>query len=297
MLLDNGVTQPDGNRGLPQEIATVPLVTRDAFNNARRLHILLVEGNVVHQRVATRILENQGYSVALATNDQEVLAMLQQPCDLVLMDVQMPAMKSLVVTAAIRAQEQQRGGHIPIVAMLANAVEGDQKRCLNVGMDAYIGKPFKAVELLATIEACLSLTSTTNPTPSPLHLPSPDSCASPNTDSILSWEAGLSVVEGDEELYRELLVIFRNSAPMQLDNLQEALRVGNIVAVEQEAHSLKSAAANIGARAVSKAARSLEQAAKQHDIDAAHCFSAQLCSAFKELLTFLDISANEDNVV
>jgi CheY-like chemotaxis protein len=257
----------------------------------------LVEGNVVHQKVATRILENQGYRVALATNDQEVLARLQQPCDLVLMDVQLPEMQSLVVTAAIRAQEQQRGGHIPIVAMLTNALKDDQERCLNAGMDAYIGKPFKAAELLATIETCLSLASTTNPAPSPLHLPSPDFCASANTDSILSWEAGLSVVEGDEELYRELLVIFRDSAPMQLDNLQAALRVSNIVAVEQEAHALKSAAANIGARAVSEAAHSLEQAAKQYDIDAAHCFSAQLHAAFKELLAFLDVSANEDNAV
>jgi CheY-like chemotaxis protein len=247
--------------------------------------------------VATRILENQGYSVALATNDQEVLAMLQQPCDLVLMDVQMPAMKSFAVTAAVRAQEQQRGGHLPIVAMLDNAVEGDQERCLNAGMDAYIDKPFNATDLLATIAACVSQASLTDLSPSPPHLASPDACASQSTYTILSWEAGLSVVEGDEELYRELLVIFCDSAPMQLENLQEALRVGNIVAVEQEAHALKSAAANIGARAVSEAARSLEQAAKQQDIGAAHCFSAQLCSAFKELLTFLNVSADEDHVV
>jgi two-component system, sensor histidine kinase and response regulator len=275
----------------------VPLVTRDALrNNTRRLHILLVEGNVVHQSVATRILENQGYSVALATNDQEVLAMLQQPCDLVLMDAQIPEMKSFAVTAAIRAQERQRGGHIPIVATLANAVEGDQERCLNAGMDTYIDKPFKVAELLATIEACVSQASTTDPTPSPPHLPSPDTCASENTDSILSWEAGLAVVEGDEALYRELLVIFRDSVPMQLESLQEALRVGNMVAVEQEAHSLKSAAANIGARTVAEAARSLEQTAKQHDVDAAHRFSAQLRSAFTELLMLLDVSGDEDNV-
>jgi two-component system sensor histidine kinase/response regulator len=275
----------------------VPLVTRDALRkNTRRLHILLVEGNVVHQRMATRILENQGYSVALATHDQEVLAMLQQPCDLVLMDVQMPDMKSFVITAAIRAQERQRGGHIPIVAMLADAVEGDQERCLQAGMDAYIDKPFKAAELLAAIEACRSRASTTAPTSSPPRLPAPDTCTSENTDSILSWEAGLSVVEGDEALYRELLVLFRDSAPMQLENLQEALRIGNMVTVEQEAHSLKSAAANIGATAVSEAARSLEQAAKQHDVDVAHRFSAQLRSAFKELLTFLDMSVDEDNV-
>jgi CheY-like chemotaxis protein len=213
------------------------------------------------------------------------------------MDVQMPEMKSVVVAAGIRAEERHSGGHIPIVAMLANAVEGDQERCLNAGMDAYIDKPFKAAELLATIEACVSQTSTTDPAASPSHLPpSPDTCATQSFDAILSWEAGLSVVEGDEELYRELLVIFRDSVPMQLENLLEALRVGNIVAVEQEAHSLKSAAANIGARVVSEVARSLEQAAKQHDVDAAHGFSAQLCSAFKELLTLLDVSADEDNV-
>ena len=113
-----------------------------------------------------------------------------------------------------------------------------------------------------------------------------------SADYILNWEAGLSVVDGDEDLYRELLVIFRDSVPVQLENMREALALGDIVAVEREAHSLKGAAANIGARAVSETARHLEYAAKQRDFGAAHGFSDQLRSAFKTLLTLLDASAD-----
>jgi CheY-like chemotaxis protein len=85
-----------------------------------------------------------------------VLALLtQQPVDVVLMDVQMPEMDGLEATAVIREQERQRGGHLPIIALTAHAMKGDQERCLITGMDDYISKPINAQTLSAAISRVL----------------------------------------------------------------------------------------------------------------------------------------------
>jgi signal transduction histidine kinase/CheY-like chemotaxis protein len=111
--------------------------------------ILLAEDNLVNQRVAVRILERAGHSVVIANNGREALAALrEQPFDLVLMDVQMPEVDGLETTALIREAEVGSGTHIPIIAMTASAMKGDQERCLAAGMDAYIAKPIHARDLL-----------------------------------------------------------------------------------------------------------------------------------------------------
>ncbi len=106
------------------------LVTRHTMQEAhRRLRILVAEDNAVNQRLARRLLEKQGHSVAVVDNGRAALATLaQQPFDLVLMDVQMPDMDGLETTAAIRAQEQETGGHLPIIALTAHTMQGDHRR-------------------------------------------------------------------------------------------------------------------------------------------------------------------------
>src|SRR5262249_50905337 len=116
------------------------------------LRILLAEDNIVNQRLVVRLLEKHGHTMIVASTGREVLAALaQQPIDLVLMDVQMPEMDGLEATAAIREQERQHGGHLPIIALTAHAMKGDQERCLASGMDDYISKPITAQALSTTI--------------------------------------------------------------------------------------------------------------------------------------------------
>jgi len=123
----------------------------------RRLRILLAEDNVVNQRLVVRLLEKHGHTVLVASTGREVLAVLaQQSVDLVLMDVQMPEMDGLDATAVIREQERQRGGHLPIIALTAHAMKGDQERCLTAGMDGYISKPINAPTLSAAITRVLN---------------------------------------------------------------------------------------------------------------------------------------------
>jgi CheY-like chemotaxis protein len=124
--------------------------------SARSLRILLAEDNVVNQRLVVGLLEKRGHTVVVASTGLEVLTTLaQQPVDLALIDVQMPEMDGLEATAAIRAQERQRGGHLPIIALTAHAMKGDQERCLAGGMDDYVSKPIRVQELFAAMARVL----------------------------------------------------------------------------------------------------------------------------------------------
>jgi len=116
-------------------------------------HILLVEDNVINQRLAMRLLEKCGHSVRVTANGVEALQALEiDQFDLILMDVQMPEMDGFEATAAIREKEKSCGGHVPIVAMTAHAMKGYRERCLAAGMDGYIAKPVQRLELLKAIE-------------------------------------------------------------------------------------------------------------------------------------------------
>ena len=119
----------------------------------RTLQILLTEDNLVNQRVAGGILGKAGYTVVTANNGKEALeALREQEFDLVLMDVQMPEMDGFEATSAIRLKEKLSGEHIPIIAMTAHAMKGDEARCLNAGMDAYISKPIRGRDLVEMVE-------------------------------------------------------------------------------------------------------------------------------------------------
>ncbi len=130
------------------------LVTHHTLREAKnRLHILLAEDNPVNQTLAVRLLEKRGYSVTVAADGNAAVAAFQkEPFDLVLMDIQMPGMDGFEATAAIRKIEKETGVHIPIAAMTAYALKGDQEKCLASGMDAYISKPIRTSELFGTIE-------------------------------------------------------------------------------------------------------------------------------------------------
>ena len=134
-----------------------PLVTRHTLREAKsRSRILLAEDNAVNQMLAVRILEKRGFVVSVAGDGRAALAALEKETfDLILMDVQMPDMDGFEATAAIRTKEKSSGGHVPIIAMTAHALKGDQERCLAAGMDAYVSKPIRRTALLATIESML----------------------------------------------------------------------------------------------------------------------------------------------
>ncbi len=116
------------------------------------LHVLVVEDNLVNQKVATSILEKLGIKVELAPTGHEAVEKCQRHrFDMILMDCQLPGMNGLEATAQIRAQEAD-GQHVPIVAMTANAMKGDREKCLEAGMDDYLSKPvrWEAIKAMVT---------------------------------------------------------------------------------------------------------------------------------------------------
>ncbi len=137
-----------------EQARVVPLVTRHTLREAKnRLHVLLAEDNAINRTLATRLLEKRGYAVSVVGNGREAAeAFEREHFDAVLMDIQMPEMDGFEATAAIRAREKSTGGHIPIIALTANALKGDQERCLSAGMDGYVSKPIRTSELFETIE-------------------------------------------------------------------------------------------------------------------------------------------------
>jgi CheY-like chemotaxis protein len=131
------------------------------------LRILLAEDNVVNQKLVTRLLENRGHTVVLAEDGRAALAAIdREPFDVVLMDVQMPEMGGLEATAAIRAREQATGAHLPVVAITAHAMKGDEERCLAAGMDGYVSKPIQPAALIEMIQTLVPAGGTTGPNPS-----------------------------------------------------------------------------------------------------------------------------------
>ncbi|HKX33641.1 MAG TPA: two-component regulator propeller domain-containing protein, partial [Blastocatellia bacterium] len=128
----------------------------------RRLHILLAEDNLVNQKLAIRLLEKAGHTVVTANNGREaVTALEEEQFDLVLMDVQMPEMDGIEATATIRERERIAGTDIPIIALTAHAMTGDRERCLKAGMNGYVTKPIRPVELFKVIAEVLPATLST----------------------------------------------------------------------------------------------------------------------------------------
>lgn len=121
---------------------------------SRPLRILLAEDNSINQRVTVRLLEKRGHKVIAANDGIEALEALDRHSfDLALMDIQMPRMDGFQVTAVIREREEATGGRLPIFAITAYVLKGDEERCLRAGMDGYIPKPISPKELIATVES------------------------------------------------------------------------------------------------------------------------------------------------
>jgi two-component system sensor histidine kinase/response regulator len=140
------------------------LVTRHSLRETRHTgRILLVEDNGVNRLVASRLLEKRGHTVVQATNGHEALAILNDVAiagfGCVLMDVQMPEMDGFECTAVIREREQRTHVHLPIIAMTAHAMKGDEARCLAAGMDGYLSKPLQPEEFFDVIERHLNVSS------------------------------------------------------------------------------------------------------------------------------------------
>jgi two-component system, sensor histidine kinase and response regulator len=148
--------------GAREPSGTIPLITRYSLQDARDpdtvLRVLVVEDNVVNQRLAVRMLEKRGHHATLAGNGREALdSLAKHTFDLVFMDVQMPVMDGLEAVSAIREREKGTGRHQIVIAVTAHAMKGDREQCLASGMDDYLSKPIRPRELEEILEKWLAV--------------------------------------------------------------------------------------------------------------------------------------------
>jgi PAS domain S-box-containing protein len=214
-------------------------------------NVLLVEDNVVNQRVAVRFLERLGCKVTVASNGREgVEACTRGGFDLVVMDLQMPVMDGLTATRHIRALGEARGS-VPIVALTANAMPGQLERCLAAGMNAFLTKPIEVARLRETL-ARFGMASSPLSAGGVLE-------AIPEAQSVPVDLARLNeITDGDPEFTNELILTFIASGEGVLDELQDAAERMDRAALAKAAHKLKGASANIHALPLSDLARALE---------------------------------------
>jgi PAS domain S-box-containing protein len=234
--------------------------------------ILLVEDNPVNQRVAHEILARRGHRVRIAGNGREALDVLAAwTPHLVLMDVQMPGMNGLEATTAIRAAERDRGGHLPIVAMTAHAMEGDRDRCLSAGMDAYLTKPVSAALLLEMVDRMVNsqMAESRGEAPDPPQVSGMDG-------EVIDRAAALERVDGDTELLGEIAQLFLDDADALTAEIRQAVHEADAPRIMRSAHRLKGSVATLAARGATDAALRLENMGRSGELAGATAALASL---------------------
>ena len=247
-----------GAEDKPDAVATDPATPRPASEPG--LDILLVEDHPVNQKVAIRVLEQLGHRVSLASNGAEAVRLTgERPYQIVLMDVQMPVMDGLDATRAIRRREEQSGLHQKILAMTANAMQGDRERCLQAGMDGYVSKPVDRQGLMAEIRRVLR---------GAVAVEGPGILAASMPDEGLpdmNLEDCLDRLEGDRDLVTELAGMVIAELPQLVVDMRRAVDSRDADTLRRRAHSLVGMAGNLSAVALQTLGRQLGPAAVAGD--------------------------------
>ncbi len=235
----------------------------NAFHGTR---VLLVEDNPVNQEVALGMLESLGCVVQVVGSGREAVeAALLAGFELILMDCQMPGMDGYEATGLVRENERiiyGEGVSTPIIALTANAMEGDRNRCLAAGMDDYLAKPFTQVQLGEMLERWLP----SAPTPASAETEEPDAKDTPDAKNSEQRSIDTKALDAIRDLQQKgrpgLLVkvidIYLDDSLRLLEALRQAHFQGDAPDVKRHAHSLKSSSANVGAVRLSTLCRELE---------------------------------------
>jgi two-component system sensor histidine kinase/response regulator len=253
-----------------------PVAVEHALSDHRL--ILLAEDNLINQKLAVHQLNQLGYAVDIASNGQEALdALATVPYALVLMDCQMPLMDGFEATRRIRQNEQSAGGHIQIVAMTANAMQGDRERCLEAGMDDYLAKPIRR-ELLAELLA-QRLPITVALTPPSVEVAAIRSSA----PLLLDMQRLYDMFEDDIDAQHGVLDLFLATTPPVFEQLGSAIANANFTDAAALSHRLIGSSATLGMDELAALARSANRASHAGDLPKLTQLYEAMQSAFARL--------------
>lgn len=244
--------------------------TSDLNKLASKLKILLVEDNIVNQKVTLNQLKHLGYVADIAANGQEALDMIAQiPYNLVLMDCQMPILDGYAATQKIREQFQQNP---IIIALTANAMFEDRERCLAAGMDDYLSKPISKEKLREKLHHWSE------------HL---EQATRKRMDIAIDWEQLHQISDGNSEFEHELLKIFVEDTQQHLTIAKIAFSENNAEQLSRSAHHIKGASANVGLYEMQAISATLEEQANQNQLMRAEMLLMQLTEMLESVDTFL----------
>lgn len=261
------------------------------------LRILLADDNVVNQKVVTGILANHGYRIDIVADGIEVLdALNRQQYDVVLMDLNMPEMNGITTTEIIRnSWPQSKQPHI--IALTANTLHDDHKRCMAAGMNDYITKP---IQVAAFIQAILrvpvpfgrrELTIPNHPTAFQTTEDEQPQLVSQLASQPLPQPIDLSILheiaatagENSATFFHELVTLFLESTPPQFTQLRQAIAEQDLAAVGQVAHTLRSPAAQLGAQTLVDLCAELEKISAEKDLHQCHSLVPQIVDEYKRV--------------
>ncbi len=283
------------------------LVTRHSLAEEEKwfgIHILVAEDNEVNQKVAVGMLKKYGCSVSLANNGKQAVEMfLDRSPDLILMDCQMPEMDGYQATGKIREYEKQLNIKTPIVALTANALEGDKEKCLAAGMDDYLGKPFKPLELQAIIDQW-SLFAKNNSARSETDISTPINDAPdkhPATEvqtndseqeTVIDAKAIQAIkdlqMEGEPSILSSVVQTYIKSTEDNMAQLRVKLPDASVKDVQIFAHTLKSSSANVGALQLSRMSKELELKCRDRSINGFDPYMKSIETEFMKVKSALE---------
>jgi two-component system, sensor histidine kinase and response regulator len=262
---------------LDKEISSAPSAKDSPVNGAaqnqgqNQARVLLVEDNEVNQQVALRLLEDLGCRVDVADNGLAALeALSKTDYNIIFMDCQMPQMDGYETTAAIRKSEIETGKHIPIVAVTAHGLAGDRERCINVGMDDYISKPFIPEIFQTVLEKWVGFAAGTFLNREKISVSNNENYPRGEGASTVLDPQMLSnlqaLADGDTEFLNMLFKNFLNSAITRIDSMRRAVEAEDTERLRKEAHTLAGASSNIGSREITEICRNLENSIDNNSI-------------------------------
>jgi PAS domain S-box-containing protein len=241
----------------------------EALENIQGAQVLLVEDNEINQQVAKEILEGAGLMVTLANDGQAgVNAVKEGRYDVVLMDVQMPIMDGYTATREIRKDERFK--ELPIIAMTAHAMAGDEEKSLESGMNGHVAKPIDPDQLFSTLQKWVK------PEEKRVQAQQPEAPVRRiEADKVVAEEDelpeylpgfdladGLKRLQGNKKLYRKLLLGFSTDYNAAANEIRQALDAGDFDRAHGLVHNLKGLAGNLAAKELQAAALNLEKRVK-----------------------------------
>jgi len=251
---------------------------QDRNDTTDTVSILLADDNVINRQVVMMQLKKLGITEvdAVSNGEEAVSAFLSKTYSLILMDNMMPIMDGLEATRKIRAMEEDEMRHpTPVIAMTGNVMEGEKDKCIEVGMNDFIGKPFTLEELNNVIQKWQQSSLSGEV----LNM------------SIVSEIVDLSI-EGDQTLLGMLLNMYREETPGKIEVLRRHIVSGNHVAAVEIAHDLKSGSLSLGIDYLSTLFAKIEQFAKEGQSRKAEPLLNALLPAYKEACSALERVSN-----